>query len=162
MAGKRAACPKIPYVLGQGPHFHERQSKRTQVLGPLRAMVAKDGWSMRTPTSCPHVTTNGCQATAVPSLSPPSPGPSTQKSRGFGKRGLGAVATQEVKDAGHSPALARALQGCQVEAPEAQGRRHGEQYSQPAAGHNEGHEQAEVMHSWNLQPGGTRTGRWLG
>lgn len=72
------------------------------------------------------------------------------------------MATQEVKDAGHSPALARALQGCQVEAPEAQGRRHGEQYSQPAAGHNEGHEQAEVMHSWNLQPGGTRTGRWLG
>jgi hypothetical protein len=60
-----------------------------------------------------------------------------------------------VKGEGCSPVLAGALQGRHVEAPEAQGRRHGEQHSQPAAGHNEGHEQAEVMHSWDLQPRGS-------
>lgn len=64
------------------------------------------------------------------------------------------MATQGVKGASRSPALAGALQGCHVEAPEAQGRRHGEQHSQPAAGHDERHEQAEVMHGWDLQPGG--------
>lgn len=46
--------------LGQIPHFHKRQSKRTQVLGPLRGKMAKDGQSIRTPTSCPHVTTSRC------------------------------------------------------------------------------------------------------
>lgn len=60
-----------------------------------------------------------------------------------------------MKGEGCSPVLAGALQGRHVETPEAQGRRHGEQHSQPAAGHNEGHEQAEVMHSWDLQPGGS-------
>lgn len=49
-----------------------------------------------------------------------------------------------------SPGLASALQWCHVKTPNAQGSRHGEEHSQPAAGHNEGHEQAEIMDSWDL------------
>lgn len=71
------------------------------------------------------------------------------------------MAAQGVKGAGRLPALAGALQGCHVEAPEAQGRRHGEQHSQPAARHDERHEQAKVMHSWDLQEAG-KIGCWSG
>lgn len=48
------------------------------------------------------------------------------------------------------PGLAGTLQRCHVKAPDAQGRGHGEEHCQPAAGHDQRHEQAEVMDSWDL------------
>lgn len=52
------------------------------------------------------------------------------------------------------PGLAGVLQRCHVEAPDAQGRRHGEEHSQPAAGHDERHEQAKVVDGGDLAMGG--------
>ena len=61
-----------------------------------------------------------------------------------------------------SPGLAGTLQGCHVKAPDAQGCRHGEEHCQPAAGHDQRHEQAEVVDSWDLAMKGGGDGRGSG
>lgn len=52
-----------------------------------------------------------------------------------------------------SPSPAGALQRRQVEAPEAQRGGHGKEHGQPAAGHNERHEEPEVVHGRDLEAG---------
>lgn len=52
-----------------------------------------------------------------------------------------------------SPGLAGSLQRRHIKAPDAQGSRHGEEHSQPAAGHDERHEQAKVVDGRDLAMG---------